>query len=110
VLERDGYVCQLGYPGCTREAKAVHLPPELGTDHNAPHLTDDDFVSACLRCHGRAPDSARIAHPGSLPSREAATPPAGRSISPRTGFPGPAKPVVDDPTDDEGDDFEVVIV
>jgi 5-methylcytosine-specific restriction protein A len=48
VLERDGYVCQLRYPGCLGRASQVDhiVQPEAGGTDSLENLR-----SACQQCH-----------------------------------------------------------
>ena len=47
VLRRDGYRCQMGYPGCSIKATDVdHIVP--GDDHSLPNLR-----AACSNCHAK---------------------------------------------------------
>jgi 5-methylcytosine-specific restriction endonuclease McrA len=48
VLERDGYVCQLRYPGCLEKAGQVDhiVQPEIGGDNSPANLR-----AVCHRCH-----------------------------------------------------------
>jgi hypothetical protein len=54
VLERDGYVCQLGLDGCTRKATHVH--------HTRGKRFGDDpayLVASCESCNLKTGDPTR---------------------------------------------------
>ena len=55
VLERDGYQCQLGYPGCLGEASEVdHIISIAATGTARRDALDADWCAAvCSACHRR---------------------------------------------------------
>ena len=60
VLERDGYVCQLQYPGCTGEAThADHIQPRRHGGTNDPA----NLRAACATCNLRRGDGTRPPDP-----------------------------------------------
>lgn len=64
VLVRDGYLCQIRLPGCTRDATQVH--------HVAGKKYGDDpalLVAACQPCNNKVGDPNK----GSDPPNEAVT-------------------------------------
>ena len=50
ALERDGYLCQLRFAGCTRIADTVHHVQEL-EDRPDLALELDNLTSCCRSCH-----------------------------------------------------------
>ena len=71
VYERDGGVCQLGYPGCSfyaTECDHIVNIARLGVDRNSAN-DEDNLQAVCASCHAiktkaetRAGTQARAAH------------------------------------------------
>lgn len=59
VLERDGYVCKIGLPGCKGAADTVDHVVELA-DGGAP-FDPDNLVAACISCNVAKGNKARRA-------------------------------------------------
>jgi 5-methylcytosine-specific restriction enzyme A len=49
VLKRDGYICQMGLPGCTLEATQVDHVLSIAQGGNP--FAEDQCRSVCARCH-----------------------------------------------------------
>ena len=63
VLERDGGVCQLGYPGCTYVATEIDdiIPVSQLGDVTREELTDDNRQAVCAACHHRKTEAHKLA-------------------------------------------------
>jgi 5-methylcytosine-specific restriction endonuclease McrA len=48
ILRRDGWVCQLGLPGC--EVQATTVDHTIARINGGPH-TQDNLVAACRHCN-----------------------------------------------------------
>ena len=57
VLERDGYVCKIGLPGCERVATSADHIVEL-EDGGEPFALEN-LQAACLRCNVAKGNKAR---------------------------------------------------
>ena len=56
ILSRDGYRCQLRFPGCTGRAEAVHhvVHKGMGGRHGLAKIAseaDTNLVASCRACH-----------------------------------------------------------
>src|SRR6476659_4252901 len=52
VLERDGWRCQLGYPGCTYHAVEVdHIASTTQTGVSREQVDADGCQAVCANCH-----------------------------------------------------------
>lgn len=56
TLERDGYRCQLGYPGCTAAATEVDHVNPLAGGGSAYDL--GNLRAVCRTCHRQRPNAA----------------------------------------------------
>ena len=58
VLERDGWRCTIGYPGCTVQATCVdHIRP---ISAGGAQLDPGNLRSACRRCNAARPSGEAI--------------------------------------------------
>lgn len=55
ILDRDGHVCQLGYPGCT------YIATEIDDIIPVSQLGDDNRQAVCAACHHVKTEAHRIA-------------------------------------------------
>ena len=63
ILDRDGHVYQLGYPGCTYIATEIDdiIPVSQLGDVSREQLTDDNRQAVCAACHHVKTEAHRIA-------------------------------------------------
>lgn len=62
ILERDGGVCQLGYPGCTYIATEIDdIIPVSVLGVGRDQVDDDNRQAVCAACHHRKTEAHKLA-------------------------------------------------